>query len=160
MMGLNLRAWIFHLNNKQAKPGFTNYQPHPSSPGPEVKLNGGRTKYSKKQRKALKIFLKISKIPKMFTVVENWNSRKIEKNCIILNFLNFFSKLWFFFDNFEFFWQFLIFWQFWIFLESCWSWKSRKLKKLAEKLNVPRTRRTRSQPIPWPCRTRLVKRLN
>ena len=29
---------------KQVKPGFTNYQLHPSSLGPEAKLKGERTK--------------------------------------------------------------------------------------------------------------------
>ena len=32
---------------KQVKPGFTNYQPHSSTLGPEVKLKGGGTKHTK-----------------------------------------------------------------------------------------------------------------
>ena len=43
----------------QVKPCFTNYQPHPSSLGPEVKLKGGGTKIDESKHN---IFEKTSKI--------------------------------------------------------------------------------------------------
>ena len=46
----------------QVKPGFTNYQPHPSSLWPEVLLKGGGTKIDESKHN---IFEKISKIEKL-----------------------------------------------------------------------------------------------
>ena len=46
----------------QVKPCFTNYQPHPSSLGPEVKLKGGGTKIDESKHN---IFEKFSKIEKL-----------------------------------------------------------------------------------------------
>ena len=42
-----------HFIPKQVKPGFTNYQAHPSNLGLKVKLKGGETKIKKSKHRKM-----------------------------------------------------------------------------------------------------------
>ena len=63
--------------NKQVKPGFTNYQPHPSTLGPEVKQKQVWKGERSRERKEIKI----SKLEKfeIFFVFENFEILMVPK---------------------------------------------------------------------------------